>query len=62
MDVSWKLAISIFYDKYYALINNIGFYERKIGLHHTVMIQEAYYYVRNNIKQIIIHENEFTCR
>ena len=41
---------------------NIGYNKQKIGFHHTVMVQEAYYYLRNKIKQIIIHKNEFACR
>ena len=41
---------------------NIGHNEQKIGFRHTIMVQEAYYYLENNINPIIVHENEYTCR
>ena len=39
---------------HYFMINT-GYNEQNIGFRHAIMVQEAYYYLRNNIKQIVIH-------
>ena len=35
--------------------------EQKSIFYHTILVQEAHYYLQNNIKRIVINQNGFPC-
>ena len=39
---------------FYYLMINIGYNEHKSIFHHTILVSQAHYYLKNNIKRIVI--------